>query len=131
MQFIIKKKRRGQLVAEFIKQCSEKFSKENQERYGSERSYCDGNWCTNLYLVYLNDYITFDRFFESELDNVIDLQILHSVSDKTQYVEEYEFLKDYCLKLLGSFGSLKQIAFKAEYNQIGSLILTAISEYGC
>lgn len=131
MQFIIKKERREQLIAEFTKRCGEWFSKENLARqFGSEREYCDSNWCTNTYLIYLNDYITFDRFFDGEFEYLINTYILNTVNNNVQYNEEYAFLKDYISKLHESIYSLSRVAFKASYDQIGNLVLTAISRDG-
>lgn len=81
--------RKNELKRITIEVCKLHFNKEEQQRlYGAEREYADGDsWLANLYLVYENDYVRIDTFFEGELQELF-LDRLDWKDEEVQYCQD-------------------------------------------
>jgi hypothetical protein len=67
MEVFLQRKGREELNEMIIKVCSRVFGLEYQNKYFKERDYVGDSWIANLYCIYVNDYITFDRFYQGEV----------------------------------------------------------------
>lgn len=110
----IENKRKQELKQITIRVCEGWFNiAEQKKQFGNEREYADGSsWLANLYAVFFNDYISFDTFFELELEQQFLFELKEN-DDEVSYCKEVVHDLYHLYQLVGSFNP------NASYNKIG------------
>jgi hypothetical protein len=122
----ITRERQIELANQFYEGVKMEFSAEAQYiKHQGDREYCDSNWLCNLYLIYLNDYITIQRLVDEEVGPVIE-GILPPSNDLE---EEHRFLHELCYNLLMAVRTMRALLTSATLYEVTEIILENIDKY--